>query len=320
MAYRGLVHPLALIPSPTRNAWYLGPVPIRAYALCIVAGILIAIWLTQRRFRARGGTDDDVWNVAGWAVVLGILGGRLYHVITDGQLYFGKGKHPLDALKIWDGGLGIWGAVALGALGVWIGCRRHNLRFTSFADACAPAVLLAQAFGRVGNWFNNELYGGPTSLPWGLRVHCMDITAGHAVSFGTADGGQVCNGNSVVSGLFQPTFLYEIVWNLAVVALLLYLDRRYRLGHGVVLGLYVAGYTAGRFWIEALRHDPAHHVLGLRINDWTALICFVAAAVFVWRRGGLHSGREDSPYTDGRPAAGGPEDTPDVEADATSER
>jgi prolipoprotein diacylglyceryl transferase len=296
------VHPLAAIPSPTQSVWHIGAFPIRAYALCIVAGILAALWLTLRRWRQRGGVDDDVWDVAGWAIVLGILGGRLYHVITDPELYFKKGEHPLDAFKIWDGGLGIWGAIALGGVGAWIGCRRHGIKLAVFADAAVPGVVLAQGIGRWGNWFNNELYGGPTSLPWGLKVHCMDIVTGHAQAFGSADGGQVCHGNSVVSGLFQPTFLYESLWDIALALVLLYLDRRYRLGRGTVFALYVMGYTLGRGWIEALRHDPANHILGLRLNDWTAIIVFIVGVVLFLRRGGLHSGRESTPYSDRRAA------------------
>jgi prolipoprotein diacylglyceryl transferase len=297
------VQPLALIPSPSQSSWHLGSIPIRAYALCIVAGIIVAIVIARRRWHERGGVDDDIWDVAGWAIVFGIIGGRLYHVITDPELYFKKGEHPLDAFKIWDGGLGIWGAIALGAVGAWIGCRRHGMKLTVFADAAAPGVLVAQAIGRWGNWFNNELYGGPTSLPWGLRVHCMDIVTGHAVPFGTADGGQVCDGTAVVHGLYQPTFLYESLWDLAIAALLIYLDRRFRLGKGTVFALYVMGYTAGRGWIEALRHDHANHILGLRLNDWTAVIVFLLGLALFVHQGGFHSGRDESPYTEARRAA-----------------
>ena len=178
----------AAIPSPTVSVLKLGPLSVHLYALCIVAGILVALWLTDRRWRERGGARHQVGDVAGWAVLFGIVGGRLYHVITDPELYFASGKHPLDAVKIWDGGLGIWGAIALGALGAWIGCRRHNMNFAAFADSAAPGVLLAQAIGRWGNWFNNELYGGPTSLPWKLQIHDIDVVTGHAqpCTFGTS--------------------------------------------------------------------------------------------------------------------------------------
>ena len=282
---------MAYIPSPSQSVWHLGPLPIRAYALCIVAGIIVALLLTARRMEERGGKREDVWDVSGWAVVFGILGGRLYHVITDPELYFeGKpGTHPIDAFKIWDGGLGIWGAVALGAVGAWIGCRRKGMSLAVFADAVAPGLVLAQAIGRWGNWFNNELYGGPTSVPWKLQIHCVDVTVGK---------GNVCPNGTHVLGYFQPTFLYESLWDVALAFVLLYLDKRFRMGHGTVILAYGMGYTAGRGWIEALRSDHANHILGLRLNDWTAIIVFVIALALFLRHGGFHSGREQTPYTD----------------------
>ena len=279
---------LASIPSPSRSVWHLGPLPIRAYALCIIAGILVAIWLTNRRWRERGGNPDHVWDVAAWAIVLGILGGRIYHVVTDPELYFGDGRNPADAFKIWDGGLGIWGAIALGTAGAWIGCRRRNIKLAVFADAAVPGVVFAQAIGRWGNWFNNELYGGPTSLPWKLQIHCLDVNVGHA---------NVCPGtNSTVLGYFQPTFLYECLWDIAIGVGLLVLDRRLRLGRGNVMALYVMGYTAGRAWIEALRTDHANHFLGLRLNDWTSLLVFLGGLIWFVRHGGFAAEREDTPY------------------------
>jgi prolipoprotein diacylglyceryl transferase len=316
------VHPLAAIPSPSQSVWHLGPLPIRAYALCIVAGIFVALWLTLRRWSERGGVDDDVWDVAGWAIVFGIVGGRLYHVVTDPELYFEPGRHPIDALKIWDGGLGIWGAIALGTLGAWIGCRRKGISLISFADAAAPGVILAQALGRWGNWFNNELFGSPSNLPWKLQIHCMDST-GHAVA-GGFNGAYACPQGSTIAGYFQPTFLYESLWDVGLALLLLYLDRRLRLGRGNVMALYVMGYTAGRGWIEALRTDHANHILGLRLNDWTSIAVFLLALAWFLRHGGLHAEREDSPYTarraalsdaaDGRPPGGVPTRGADDEA------
>jgi prolipoprotein diacylglyceryl transferase len=289
------VPPTAAIPSPTHSVWHLGPLPIRAYALCIVAGIFLALWLSARRWRGRGGTDQDVWDVAGWAVVLGIVGGRVYHVLTDPELYFAAGRHPIDAVKIWDGGLGIWGAIALGWVGAWIGCRRKSLSLAAFADAAVPGVVLAQGIGRWGNWFNNELFGGPTSVPWKLQIHCMDLTAGHAT---------ICDGStSTVLGYFQPTFLYESLWDVGLGLLLIYVDRRRRLGHGNVAALYVMGYTAGRVWIEALRTDTANHILGLRLNIWTSLIVFLLGLAWFLTHGGLHSDRELTPYTGRRAEA-----------------
>ncbi len=290
---------LAEIVSPTRSSFHLGPIPVRFYALAIVVGIVVAVTLTTRRFRDRGGNPDHVWDVAGWAIVLGIIGARLYNVITDPELYFGSGKHPIDAFKVWDGGLGIWGAVALGAVGVWIGCRRRKIRFSSFADAAAPGIVLAQGIGRWGNFFNNELYGGHTSLPWGLKIHCMDLSTGKVVPFGIADGGEHCNAHGAVAGLFQPTFLYESIWDIALAIALLLLDRRFRMGRGNVFLLYVAGYTAGRGWVEALRTDPAHRFLGVRLNDWVALVVFLAAVIAFFRRGTFREQREPSVYLDG---------------------
>jgi prolipoprotein diacylglyceryl transferase len=304
------VQHLAYLPSPSRSVWHLGPLPVRAYALCIVVGIIVALWLGARRFRERGGTSEDVWDVSGWAIVLGIIGGRLYHVITDPELYFESGRHPIDALKIWDGGLGIWGAIALGTLGAWIGCRRKGISLKVFADAVVPGVVIAQGLGRFGNWFNNELYGGATSLPWKLQIHCLDIDVGVA---------QGCNGpgSSTVLGYYQPTFLYEMLWDLALAAALIVLDRRLRLGRGNVMALYMMGYTLGRLWIEALRTDHANHILGLRLNIWTCVIVFAGALVYFLRHGGFAAERELSPYTRERAprpdseqveVSGGPED------------
>ena len=268
----------AAIPSPTVSVIRLGALSIHLYALCIVAGILVALWLTDRRWRARGGGKHQVGDVAGWAVLFGIAGGRLYHVITDPELYFGSGKNPVDAVKIWDGGLGIWGAIALGALGAWIGCRRHGMDFGAFADAAAPGVLLAQAIGRWGNWFNNELYGRATSLPWKLQIHELDVVSGKA----TRDAA----GNAVVLGYYHPTFLYEMLWSLAVVALLLWADHRRLLGRWQVLALYVMGYTFGRFFIEGLRSDEANRIFGMRVNSWVSILVFLAALAFFLRQRG----------------------------------
>ena len=295
---------LASIPSPTQSVWYLGPLPVRAYALCIILGIVVAIVVTLRRWRERGGDPDHVWDVAGWAIVFGIIGGRLYHVISDPELYFlGRpGTHPIDALKIWDGGLGIWGAIALGGVGAWIGCRRRGIRLPVFADACAPGVIFAQAIGRLGNWFNNELYGGPTSLPWGLQIHCLNVDVGHAVAGSLASGGERCPVNSAtLPQLYQPTFLYELLWDAAIGVALILLDRRLRLGRGNVLALYVMGYTLGRVWIEMLRTDHANHILGIRLNVFTAIIVFLLGLAWFVTHGGFHARREDSPYY--RPSA-----------------
>jgi prolipoprotein diacylglyceryl transferase len=267
---------LAAIPSPTQGVWELGPLPIRAYALCIVAGIVAAVLLTEKRWVARGGAPGDVLDIAVWAVPFGILGGRLYHVISSPRAYFGEGGDPLRAFAIWEGGLGIWGAIALGGVGAWIACRRRGIPLPAFADAVAPGLLVAQAIGRLGNWFNNELYGGPTDLPWKLRIY--EWANGRAVV--GADG------EPLVAGYFQPTFLYEALWNLAAAALVIWADRRFRLGHGRAFALYVASYCAGRLWIELLRTDPAETFFGVRLNVFTSVVVgLLAVAYLVWQRG-----------------------------------
>jgi prolipoprotein diacylglyceryl transferase len=261
---------LAAIPSPTQGVWQLGPLPIRAYALCIIAGIVVCAWITERRWVARGGAPGDVVDIAVWAVPFGIVGGRLYHVITTPEPYFGSGGDPVRAFAIWEGGLGIWGAIALGAVGAWIGCRRKGVPLPAFADAVAPGLLVAEAIGRLGNYFNNELHGGPTSLPWALKVYQW------------ADGRAVVgpDGQPVVAGYFHPTFLYELLWCLAAAAVVAWADRRFRLAHGRALALCVALYCAGRLWIEMLRDDTAEHFLGLRLNVFTAVVVGLGAVVF----------------------------------------
>jgi prolipoprotein diacylglyceryl transferase len=263
---------LASIPSPTQNVWYLfGWIPLRAYAIAIIIGIVVAVVLTDRRLKARGGPPGAVTDIALWAVPFGIVGGRIYHVITTPEPYFGASGHLIDALKIWNGGLGIWGAVLLGALGAWIGCRRLGIPLGVLADAAAPGLVFAQAIGRLGNWFNNELYGGQTTLPWGLVIHQMDPATGHAVV--------------TLPGTYHPTFLYELLWNVGVGLLVIWLDKRFQLGHGRAFAIYMMGYTVGRFWIEALRIDDAQHFLGLRLNDWTSIVVFLAGlAYFLWQR------------------------------------
>jgi prolipoprotein diacylglyceryl transferase len=265
----------ASIPSPAHGVWHLGPVPIRAYALCIIVGVVVAVWLGERRWAARGGKAGQVTEVATWMVPFGIIGGRIYHVITTPEPYFGSGGRPLHALYIWEGGLGIWGAVALGGVGAWIGCRRRGIALPPFADAIAPGIAIAQAIGRFGNYFNQELYGRPTGLPWGLQIDPAHRPAGDSAAT-----------------TFQPTFLYESLWDLGVAALVIWADRRFRLGHGRAFALYVAAYTVGRGWIEALRADPAHHLLGLRLNDWVSIVVFLGAVTYLVVSARRRPGRE----------------------------
>ncbi|WP_462417651.1 prolipoprotein diacylglyceryl transferase [Kytococcus sp. Marseille-QA3725] len=265
----------ASIPSPTQSVWWLGPLPVRAYALCILTGVGVALWLTVRRWKERGGESDDVFDVAMWALPLGLLGGRIYHVVTSPEAYFGEGGEPLRAFAIWEGGLGIWGAVALGAVGAWLCCRSRGWSFASFADAVAPGLLFAQALGRLGNWFNNELYGGPTDAPWGLTIHAWDQSAGKA---------QVDEaGAPVVLGTFHPTFLYEAVWCVLMGLVLLWLDRIRDLAAGQVAALYLMLYTLGRFFIEMMRTDEANTFLGQRINVWVSLAVFLFGLFLYWR-------------------------------------
>jgi prolipoprotein diacylglyceryl transferase len=262
-------------PSPAEGVWHLGPVPLRAYALCIIAGIVVAVWLGERRWVARGGRPGDVTEIATWMVPFGIVGGRIYHVLTSPDAYFGEGGTPLHALYIWQGGLGIWGAIALGGVGAWIGCRRRGIPLPAFADALAPGIVLAQAVGRLGNYFNQELFGKPTDLPWAVAIDAAHRPAGYADQ-----------------ATYHPTFLYELLWNVGVAALVVWADRRFRLGHGRAFALYVAAYTVGRGWIEALRIDPAHTVLGLRLNDWTSLLVLTGAVVYLVVSARRRPGRE----------------------------
>ena len=292
LAIAPIIAPVS-IPSPSRSVWYLGPFPLRAYALCILAGVFIAVWWTSRRYRARGGSEETVLDAAMLGVPVGILGARLYHVLTSPGAYFGPGGDPARIVQIWRGGLGIWGGVAAGiAATAWL-MRRRGLRLAPLTDALAPALLVAQAVGRVGNWFNQELFGAPTTLPWGLEIDADHLPEGYAP--GT---------------LFHPTFLYEALWNLAGAALLVLLERRLRrrdgTGGGRLIWAYLMVYTAGRVWIEHLRVDEAAIVLGLRLNEWTAMIVFLAGLV-----GFIAAGRRGADDAIARPD---PQSGPDPDA------
>lgn len=277
----------ASIPSPSISQLTLGPLTIHIYALCILAGIMACLWLTGRRWKAMGENPDRVLDVAFWAIPFGIVGARLYHVlITDPSTYFGEGADPLDALKIWEGGIGIMGAISVGALGAWIACRRYGMSFVKFADAAAPGILLAQAIGRWGNWFNQELFGKPTTLPWGLEIdpNSYNFPAGYEA--GT---------------LFHPTFLYESLWNLAGVAVLLWLTRSGLMKLGQTFWAYVLWYAVGRFLIELfLRIDTPRLILGLRVHVWTsgtlillAIIGLVVAALVAKKRADARASETD---------------------------
>lgn len=280
---------LANIPSPPQGVWYLGPIPIRAYALCIIAGIIVAMAVSLRRYSARGGNPETVWDAALVVIPAGIIGGRLYHVITDHQKYLGEGKNPWQAFNITAGGLGIIGAVTLGALAVWVMMRRKGLPMAPFADAVAPSVILAQGIGRLGNYFNQELYGAETDVPWALDIYYRVNEAGQYAPLTGRSTGEVI-------ASVHPTFLYELIWNVAVFFVLIWADRRFRLGHGRVFWLYVAGYTLGRFFIEFMRRDEANLILGLRVNTWVSAILFITAVViFLMLRKGRETPEEVDP-------------------------
>ncbi len=264
------------IPSPESGVWDLGPIPIRAYAMFIVLGIIVAVVLGNKRYEARGGRPGVITDIAIWAVPFGIVGGRLYHVLSDWQMYFGAdGRGFIAALRIWDGGLGIWGAVALGALGAWIGARRSGVALPPVSDAIAPGIALAQAIGRWGNYFNQELFGSPTTLPWGLEISQANRPSDY-VDYAT----------------FHPTFLYESLWLVGVAIIVIWADRRFNLGHGRAFALYVLLYTLGRVWIEALRIDSANQILGLRLNVWTSIVVGLGALAYLVISARMRPGRE----------------------------
>jgi prolipoprotein diacylglyceryl transferase len=265
------LHVLASLPSPDSGSISIGPLELRAYGLMIALGVILAVWVAGKRFEAKGiGTMDDMQAIALWAVPAGVIGARLYHVVTDWQRFEDS---PLDALKIWEGGLGIWGGVLLGVLvGVWQ-ARKRGIPTLPGLDAVAPAIALAQAVGRWGNWFNQELFGGPTDLPWGLEIDPSRRPEGYE-QFAT----------------FHPTFLYESLWLVALAAVLLLIDTRRPLRPGRLFALYVAGYTFARFFIEGLRIDEANTIAGLRVNEWVSAVVFALSAGFLvvdwWRHRG----------------------------------
>ena len=274
---------VASIPSPETSVWNLGPIPLRAYALLIVLGIVVAMWLGNKRYIARGGQPGVILDIAIWAVPFGIIGGRLYHVISDWQLYFSaNGSGLAGAVRIWDGGLGIWGAVALGAVGAWIGARRLGVALPPVGDAIAPGIALAQAIGRLGNYFNQELFGAPSDLPWALEISPENRPEGYA---------------DVLT--FHPTFLYEALWLIGVALVVIWADKRFTMGHGRAFALYVLLYTAGRGWIEALRIDNANEILGLRLNLWTSVLVGLSALAYIVISSRVRPGREViSPVTE----------------------
>jgi prolipoprotein diacylglyceryl transferase len=260
--------------------WQIGPFPLRAYALAIILGIVAAVVIGERRWIARGGTRGLVTDVATIAVPAGIVGARLYHVVTSPAPYL---EDPLSALYVWQGGLGIPGGIAGGFLASYLLLRRRGVAKGAFADAVAPGVAVAQAIGRFGNYFNQELFGRPTTLPWGLRI---DPDNPDAVPGAVA---------------YHPTFLYESLWNLGVAALVIWADRRFRLGHGRAFALYLAAYAVGRAWIEALRIDDAQIFFGLRLNDYVMGVVFLGAVTYLYARRGRGRELQVEPEDDSLP-------------------
>ena len=276
---------IASIPSPEISFIELGPLRLHFYALFILTGIILALVLTESRLRARGAEQGLALDISLWAIPFGILGGRFFHVITHPNDYFFAGADLLAVFRIWEGGLAIYGALMFGALGAFIGTRQAGIKFVSYLDAVAPGVLLAQAIGRWGNYFNNELFGLPTDLPWGLEIS----SSNPAYPAGLPDG-----------VLFHPTFLYESIWSLAGVALLLAADRRFNLRWGKMLGLYLVYYSIGRIWVEAIRIDPSEVLLGLRINIWSAIAGIVVGLAILLVQSRRHPGMETTVYRPGK--------------------
>ncbi|HEX9260126.1 MAG TPA: prolipoprotein diacylglyceryl transferase [Acidimicrobiales bacterium] len=253
---------LASIPSPDSGAIHIGDIQLRMYGLMIALGVIAAVWLTGKRLEDKGiGKREDIQAIALWAVPAGVIGARLYHVITDWQRFE---DDPWSMFKIWEGGLGIWGGIALGVLVGGLVARRRGLPMWAVIDAGAPALALAQAIGRWGNWWNQELFGKPTDLPWGLEIDPSHRPPGYE-QYGT----------------FHPAFLYESLWNFALCGVLLWVDKRYTLRPGRLFAMYVAGYTFARFWIERIRIDEANEILGLRVNEWVSALVFMGSAAFL---------------------------------------
>jgi len=313
----------ASIPSPSWSGFDIplpwGSLRIHAYALCILAGIVAGLWLTSVRWARRGAPEGSVWDIAIWAIPFGIIGGRLYHVFSSPDAYFGPGFDGTGDLslipQIQRGGLGIWGAVVLGAVGAWIGCRRAGVKLSAFLDAAAPGLLLAQAIGRWGNYFNQELFGGPTTLPWGLQI---DPTSPNFPAGMPTDT------------LFHPTFLYESLWNLAGVAILLALDRKFSFRRGRLFCLYAVYYTLGRVWIEAMRIDDAEQIslfgITTRLNVWTSIFVLAGALIAFILLGLRKPSGPDTPFLPGREPAGdkpaaeaAPVDVESADADRTTD-
>jgi prolipoprotein diacylglyceryl transferase len=273
-------------PDPVFSQFTIGPLTIHAYALCILTGIVAAVFLAQRRLTARGGRPGQVIDIVLWAVPLGIVGSRLYHVVTHQGDYFYAGANLWRVLWSWDGGVAIYGGLIGGTVGAIIGCRRAGIRLWSFADVLAPAMLLAQGIGRLGNWFNHELFGLPTSLPWGLEILPTDPMFPDGLPAGT---------------LFHPLFLYEMIWNAIGIGVILLLERRFNLRWGKTWALYMIWYGLGRSWLEAIRIDPTSDApLGIPANIWASFAAIALGVILFIIQSRRHPEPESSIYRDGR--------------------
>ena len=279
---------VAYIPSPARGVWHLGPIPIRAYALCLVLGVIVAIWIADRRYLAAGGRPGLILDVAAWAVPLGLIGARLDSVATDYRLYFGRHTDWVTLLKVWDGGLGMPGGLLLGFAGAWIACRRAQVPLAPVAGAAAPGIAVGQAIGSWGNWFSQQIYGRPSGMPWAVQIDPAHRVPGYE-AFGS----------------FQPVFLYQCIWDLLIAAGVIWATRRFRLPGGRAFAVYGAAYAVGMFAIETIRIDYAPHIAGLRVNEWLAILAFAGAAWYLYRT-------HPRPSPDGAPAGSPPPGVRDV--------
>lgn len=290
---------LTSIPSPTISYIDLGPLRLHFYAVAILIGIAVAIWIANTRLTKRGAPSGAALDIALWTVPFGIVGGRIFHVITHPNDYFYAGADPLAIFRVWEGGLAIYGALALGAVGAWFGARSTGVRFFSFLDAVAPGVLLAQGIGRLGNYMNQELFGLPTDLPWGLEIDF---------------GNQAYPTGLPMGVLFHPTFLYEMILCVIGFFVLLGLDRRYNLRWGKLFSLYLVYYSVVRIWVESIRIDPSEIFLGLRTNIWSALVTIAIAATIFYLQNRRHPGIELSAMVKKNNAAEAPEKKNELES------
>ncbi len=279
---------LLSIPSPDISSFQIGPITIHIYALCLMTGMVAAWFIGSRRWVARGGLSETFENIVLVAIPSGIVGARIYHVLTHWEDYFGPGRNPWSALFIWEGGIAMFGSLIGGALGAWLAARKMGARLPAFADALAPGLIIAQAIGRLGNWFNQELFGGPTTLPWGL-----EIDVAHRPD------------RYLAVETFHPTFLYEALWNLALMTLLILTDRKRVLRPGSLFWVYVGGYFTGRLWVEAMRIDPASLIWGVRVNIWMSLIAIVFSVTVVAIRGRRRPEDDVEPVGDDEVEPGG---------------